>query len=195
MRFMSYKPLTPDEQERNKIIGTMFAAYGQANDAKRLGVYSMALAGIPNELLSKGVKKLLLKSKFMPTIAEIVKACNDIVNVLNPSRRFPDWQEAWLEINMAIRSSEPWHYSHPAIEKTVKTYGIMNLRMCSESSWGVAQAHVRKLYEALCDRYREAWINGVVIGDEKEKLLTAVDNSSFVKAGTLLPGIMKGAEK
>ena len=44
------RSLTLTANKKKQILATMFAAYGQAGDEKRLAAYGMALADVPEEL-------------------------------------------------------------------------------------------------------------------------------------------------
>ena len=110
----------------------LFGAFGQANDAHRQAIYTKVLGDIPNEILSKAVKKLLLESKFLPSIAEVVDASKSLMGTADDSTRVREWDEAWNEIERAMQST-PWGhtpvFSRIEIELAVRSFGWHDLQM------------------------------------------------------------------
>ena len=109
----------------------LFGALGQANDAHRQAIYTKVLGDIPNEILSKAVKKLLLESKFLPSIAEVVDASKSLMGTADDSTRVREWDEAWNEIERAMQST-PWGhtpvFSRIEIELAVRSFGWHGMR-------------------------------------------------------------------
>lgn len=167
-----------DETKRNQIIGTLFGAFGKADDAQRQAIYVKMLADVPNAVLGKAVKRLILEKNFLPSVAEIVAAAKSIVEEVAPERRLPDWQEAWAEIEAAVQSSAPAKFSHPIIALAVKTYGMNNLKTCSVEMWSAAHAQMRRIYDDLCRRYSEKEMNAYVIGDTRKEIEAALERAN-----------------
>lgn len=160
----------------SKIIGTMFGAYGQANDSQRQAIYCKTLEDIPAELLQKAVKKLLLESKFLPSIAEIVEASRSVVGTLDESCRMKNWDEAWSEIERAMRST-PWGatpvFSRPEIATAVRNYGWQSLQTCLAEDINTVRAQMRRMYDEACARSKEQSNNVYVLGETKTVLPAA----------------------
>ena len=143
----------------------MFAAYGQAGDEKRLAAYTMAL-DVPEELLMRACHKLMLENKFLPAISEIVQACRNLVGSVDDTKRERTWQEAWQEIMEQVRrcgSYDKPEWSTPEIEKTVKSYGYMDLCSLQKSELQTASAQCRRFYEDACAKKNEQSTNDFVL--------------------------------
>ena len=186
-----------DTTKRNQIIGTLFGAFGKADDAQRQAIYTKMLADVPNAVLSKAVKRLILASTFLPSVAEIVEAVKGIVAEVAPESRLPDWQEAWAEIERAMQSSEPPVFTHPIIALAVKTYGLSNLKCCNVEMWQAAQAQVRRIYDDLCRRYNDKTLNAYVIGDTRPEIEAALERAGkgLIKIGAPAQMLKEAAGK
>ena len=66
-----------------KIIASMFACYGQGNDGVRIATYVNVLSDIPTDILSKVCRKMILESKFLPSVAEIVEASRSLIGSMD----------------------------------------------------------------------------------------------------------------
>lgn len=196
---MTYSKNAPDADEvrRNQIIGMLFGAFGKADDAQRQAIYTKMLADVPNAVLAKAVKRLILEKTFLPSVAEIVAAARSIIAEVAPGNRLPDWQEAWAEIERAVQSSSAPEFSHPIIALTVKTYGLMNLKMCPVEMWQAAQAQVRRIYDDLCKRYSDKELNAYVIGDAQTEITAALERSGkgLVKIGVPAQTLPEGVKR
>lgn len=166
--------MTCDEERRGQIVGMLFGAFGQANDAHRQAIYTKVLGDIPNEILSKAVKKLLLESKFLPSIAEVVEAGKSLMGTADDSSRVREWDEAWNEIERAMQST-PWGhtpvFSRIEIELTVRSFGWHDLQMTLAEDMSTVRAQVRRMYEDVCRRTKEHGHNEYVLGRNKTGLL------------------------
>lgn len=168
------KLLTYDEERRGQIVGMLFGAFGQANDAHRQAIYTKVLGDIPNEILSKAVKKLLLESKFLPSIAEVVEAGKSLMGTADDSTRVREWDEAWNEIERAMQAT-PWGhtpvFSRIEIELAVRSFGWHDLQMTLADDMPTVRAQVRRMYEDVCRRTKEHGHNEYVLGRNKTGLL------------------------
>lgn len=165
-----------DEKKRTQIIGMLFGAYGQANDAQRQAIYVSLLKDIPNEVLSKSVKKLLVENKFLPAIAEIVEATKSLMGSVDDTQRVREWDEAWAEIEKAMRAT-PWgktpSFSRPEIAAAVNNYGWDSLQKSLAADMPTVRAQVRGMYETACKRAKERAHNEYVLGRSGNGLLQA----------------------
>lgn len=152
----------------------LFGAFGQANDAHRQAIYTKILGDIPNEVLSKAVKKLLLESKFLPSIAEIVDAGKSLMGTADDSTRVREWDEAWNEIERAMQAT-PWGhtpvFSRIEIELAVRSFDWHDLQMTLADDMPTVRAQVRRMYEDVCRRTKEHGHNEYVLGRNKTGLL------------------------
>lgn len=159
----------------------LFGAYGQSNDAQRQAIYASLLKDIPNEVLSKSVKKLLVENKFLPAIAEIVAAAESLMGSIDDTQRVREWDEAWAEIEKAMRAT-PWYktptFSRPEITEAVNNYNWKNLQESLAANMPTVRAQVRGMYETACKRAKERAHNAYVLGRSPEGLLqSSVDKA------------------
>lgn len=168
------RSLTCDKEKRGQIVGMLFGAFGQANDAHRQAIYTKVLGDIPNEILSKAVKKLLLESKFLPSIAEIVEAGRSLLGTADDANRVREWDEAWAEIEKAMYSTPDRHtpvFSRPEIAQAVASFGWEALRKCEAREFTNVRAQVRGMYADVCRRTKEHGHNEYILGKSKTGLL------------------------
>ena len=163
-----------DNTTKAEVIGTMFGAYGQADDAKRVAIYVKLLSDIPAAVLGKACKKLMLENKFLPTIAEIVEASKSLLGTANDDKRIREWDEAWKEIERAMQRT-PWGsypvFSRPEIAQAVESFGWYNLQTCLAEKIDTVRAQMRRIYEDVCKRTKEQGHNEYVLGRSKTGLL------------------------
>jgi hypothetical protein len=163
-----------DQKSRAKILGTMFGAYGQANDAQRLAAYITVLKDIPDNVLGGACKKLMLESKFLPSIAEIVEASRSLLGTADDASRVREWDEAWAEIEKAMQRT-PWGqypvFSRPEIAQAVASFGWHDLQLTLAEDMPTVRAQVRRMYEDVCRRTKERSHNEYVLGKSKTGLL------------------------
>lgn len=177
--------MTSTPERRSEILATLFAAYGQAGDAKRLAAYTMALKDIPENLLMKACSLILYEKKFLPAVCEILTACRELVGEVN-GNRVKTWAEAWKEIRDKMHYSflyEKLEWSTPEIQMAVEAYGWRDLCLAPAKDWTTVESQVRRYYENACQRnlqkknrdYVLKNIKGAeligLLPDEKKKLI------------------------
>ena len=159
-----------DKTTNAKIIASMFACYGQGQDGVRIAAYTNVLSGIPTEILSRVCKKLILESKFLPSVAEIVEASRSLIGTIDESSRTKPWAEAWAEIEKQMQEcfvyAQP-QFSTKEIEKAVKMYGWHELCETPSKDMRIAKAQLRDMYHEVCERSREESVNNFVLGEGK----------------------------
>lgn len=162
-----------DQKERARIVSVLFKTYGQ-NDKDRQATYVTVLSEIPNEVLSKACKKLILEQKFLPSVSEIVDACKSLIGTVDEASRVKSWDEAWQEIQTAMQRT-PWHkkptFSRPEIETAVRAFGWKELQSVLEVDMPTVRAQVRRFYEDACERSQEQSLNKYVLGQNSDALL------------------------
>ena len=154
-----------DKNKKSQILATLFAAYGQAGDEKRLAAYTMAL-DIPEDLLMRACHKLLLESKFLPAISEIVQACRSLVGSADDKQRERTWGEAWQEIMDEVSRCGMYDrptWSTPEIAQAVKSYGYSDLCRLDRCDLQTASAQCRRFYEDACAKKNEQKTNDFVL--------------------------------
>ena len=177
--------------DKTKYIASLFAAFGQSGDGARIAIYYRMLKDVPLEALKLAIDKLILESKYLPTIAEIREALKALMEETNGTR-VKTWQEAQAEIAKGITRSwfhgclgedvpddlygkpcEP-KWSTPEIKAAVDSYGMDNIAMVNASDMPIVWSQLRKAYEQACQRKKEKEVNTYVLekGGEKLQALT-----------------------
>ena len=156
-----------DKTTNAKIIASMFACYGQGNDGVRIATYVNVLSDIPTGILSKVCRKMILESKFLPSVAEIVEASRSLIGSMDESQRVKPWAEAWQEIEHQLQTAFVYDkpvFSTPEIEKAVKCYGWHELCETPSKDFRIAKAQLRDMYSQVCARAKEESVNKFVLG-------------------------------
>lgn len=159
-----------DKVTNAKIIASMFACYGQGNDGVRIATYVNVLSDIPTDILSKVCRKMILESKFLPSVAEIVEASRSLIGSMDESSRMKPWAEAWQEIEHQMHTAFVYEkpvFSTKEIEKAVKMYGWHELCETPSKDMRIAKAQLRDMYNQVCASAKEESVNKFVLGEGK----------------------------
>ena len=150
----------------SKSITLLFASFGQEQNIQRMKIYMQMLKDIPEDVLQKVIQKVIYENKFLPSIAEIVEACRSLVATSNGAKEVPDWNEAWAEVEKAMRDT-PWggkpKFSHPAIEQAVKNYGWKSIHEVMADDYHTMQAQLRRVYDEVAKRFIENKRNNIIL--------------------------------
>ena len=190
-----------EQIDKTKYIASLFAAFGQSGDGARIAIYYRMLKDVPLEALKLAIDKLILESKYLPTIAEIREALKALMEETNGTR-VKTWQEAQAEIAKGITRSwfhgclgedvpddlygkpcEP-KWSTPEIKAAVDSYGMDNIALVNASDMPIVWSQLRKAYEQACQRKKEKEVNTYVLekGGEKIQALTnSLSNKLLLK--------------
>lgn len=188
-----------EQQKRSEIIGVLFGAFGQAGDSNRLTIYTKMLKDIPSSALEKVCRKLMLESRFLPTIADIVSATKSLMGTADEAQRTREWDEALAEIERAMQRT-PWGsypvFSRPEIAMAVESFGWYNLQTCLAEDINTVRAQLRRIYEDVCKRTAERGHNEYVLGKSKSGLLQPSARTrkdlELLKAGELKKSVSQG---
>lgn len=181
-RHWKYWGCRMDKTTNAKIIASMFACYGQGQDGVRIAAYTNMLSGIPTEILSRVSRKLILESKFLPSVAEIVEASRSLMGTMDESFRVKPWGEVQKEIQRGI--TRTWFHgclgedvptelygkpcdpkwSNEDVRKTVEAYGFDNIGKAKVDEMPIVWSQLRKIYESICNRKKEESVNRFVLG-------------------------------
>ena len=159
-----------DTSTNAKIIASMFACFGQGNDGVRIAAYVNVLSDKPTDILSKVCRKMILESKFLPSVAEIVEASRSLIGSMDESKRVKPWAEAWQEIEHQMHTAFVYEkpvFSTKEIEKAVKMYGWHELCETPSKDMRIAKAQLRDMYREVCQRSKEESVNKFVLGEGK----------------------------
>lgn len=163
-----------ENSERSKALGILFGAFGQAGDSNRIAIYTKMLADIPPSVLTKACHKLVLESRFLPSVADIVSSAKSLLGTANDDKRVREWDEAWAEIDRAMQRT-PWGeypvFSRPEIAQAVESFGWYNLQTCLAEKIDTVRAQMRRIYEDVCKRTKEQGHNEYILGKRKTGLL------------------------
>lgn len=136
----------------------LFGAYGRANDAQQISIYSEMLSDIPPMLLQMAIKKSIRECKFLPSIAEILEQCELLNGAVHEDARAKDWDEAWAEIQKAMQAT-PWgktpQFSTPEIAQAVNSFGWLSLQTSLAEDMPTVRAQMRRFYEEACSRAKK----------------------------------------
>lgn len=175
-----------------KILGVLFGAYGQSADEDRQLIYIADLQDFPAELVGAACKKLRYEAKFLPTISEIVDACQSLV-ATNTGKKLPSWISAQQEIEKQLRDAGIYKkpvFSCKEIQQTVQAYGWVNICMSHTSNMPTVWAQLRRLYENACKYERNEATNRYVLKDKPPGYLGYIEvkNDGLTPLGMLLRG-------
>lgn len=116
-------------------------------------MYSQHLMRWPYDTAQYAITRLVEKSKFFPSVAEILQAIQHLENHL------PGAAKAWEEVTQQIRACGTWKtpaWSAPIIQRAVQTLGWYNL--CISEHPSTDRAHFLKIYTELVEA--ERWKEG-----------------------------------
>lgn len=196
--------MTNDKKRKVEIITKFFALYGQAGDGERIAEYVRMFTDIPVELLQMACDQQALRSKFLPSVAELVEGMRSLIGSVDNKRRVKPWHEAQKEIQEGItrtwfhgclgepvsdedygKPCEP-KWSTAEIKEAVDSYGFCNLGKALESDMPIIWAQLRKAYESACARKQEIIINKNVLEKDAQKFSEMVGrisgNMKMIKA-------------
>ena len=188
--------MTNDKKRKVEIITEFFALYGQAGDGERIAAYVRKFNDIPAELLQMACDQQALRSKFLPSVAELVEGMRSLIGTVDDTRRVKPWNEAQKEIQNGItrtwfhgclgepvpdelygKSCYP-KWSTPEVKAAVDSYGYENIGKVSESDMPIVWAQLRKAYESACERKQELTVNTHVLEKDADKLKEIVSRIS-----------------
>lgn len=188
--------MTDDKKRKVEIITRFFALYGQAGDGERIAAYVRMFNGIPADFLQMACDQQALRSKFLPSVAELVEGMRSLIGSVDNRRRVKPWHEAQKEIQEGItrtwfhgclgepvsdedygKPCEP-KWSTAEIKEAVDSYGFCNLGKALESDMPIIWAQLRKAYESACVRKQEIIVNKHVLEKDAQKLSEMVGRIS-----------------
>ena len=111
------------------------------------------LQDIPYKIAQAGLQKWVATNKWSPSIADIREMTSGIT-----FGEIPDWGEAWIESQKAIRRfgsyrvAEALESLSPLTRKVVERIGFMNL--CMSDNESADRANFRMIYETLAERQK-----------------------------------------
>ena len=175
---------TNEQTERARTIGALFGAFGQGADEARIAIYVRMLKDIPVDVLKVTAEKVMMESKFLPTIAELVEATRSLMAEAEPDTRVKTWAEAWNEIEKAMYRT-PWGrtpvFSTPEISEAVFSFGWTTLHTAEAREMPTIRAQIRRMYEDICARRKEQANNRYAMSGDKDALLRSKRGGGLTK--------------
>ncbi|MDF2857846.1 MAG: hypothetical protein K0Q87_3697 [Neobacillus sp.] len=143
----------------------------------KIDVYATALTCLTVEQLTAAVLKCMRTCDYFPSIAEIMRQSENMVQVANGTQR-KSVDEAWEE--MCKQRDDCWPHKTPKfstkeIEQTVSAMGWTSLCTAEEKDIGITRAQFRGFYESICKRKQTEKIDNDVLG------LMGVDGIKMIK--------------
>ena len=140
------------KQEFAVFVATIKTAYPKDNllaTPDQVSLWFEMLGHIPFEAAKLALKKYILSNKFPPTIADISLLGADLME-----DRIPDADEAWGELNKAIRKygymreTEALNSLTEPVRKAVERIGFQNICQSPYEQQNTLRAQFRGAYEA-----------------------------------------------
>ena len=153
------------QKEVTVILAPLFVLFNKEADKARLTLYGKYLQPFPIDLLEKAVDKIILTSKFLPTVADIVEEVKSLDNSTKPIS--DDWDEAWRIINRemyrcAATDRKPNFEGNEAIEVILPPYAFHELCMTLEKDMPIVKAQLREMYKTAKARLANKRKNNVI---------------------------------
>jgi hypothetical protein len=151
------------KQETARLVALALANWPSMQDKSfkvegTAALWHKMLGHLPYSVVEAGLAKILLTSKYFPTVAEILAAAES----LQPkSQGLPPVEAAWDEVCRNLNPYQAPVWSHDGIRLTVRRLGGIRT-LCESENMGPIRAHFFKLYEALAEREKEQTINSKV---------------------------------
>lgn len=148
-------------EEVAKCMSVMSLAYPRYEmQEATVKVYAGLLQDIPFDALEAGAKQIMAESTFFPSVAEWRQKCMELMSGIQNT---PSAFEAWENAMAVVRKYGDYYnytnfgdypeYSHPLVERAVKTIGYR--RLVESDNIVADRAHFFKIYESLLNRARD----------------------------------------
>ena len=148
-----------DRQEVKTLVARMIGGFPSLLERSMVATvlsWEHSLGHLDFQVASKALDKVMLVTKFPPTIAEISEAAREFMTI----DKTPTTEEAWGEV---LRKIDPWktpEWSHEYVKKAVQRIGYSNL--CRSENIGVERAHFFRIYDSIIAQAKNNQINGEV---------------------------------
>lgn len=150
------------KSEISELVKIAIAAYPNTKSSERMPLVASAwfncLHWMDYEFAKVALQKVMMKSKYFPTIADIVEEGRSLMNY---SQGTPTAEEAWSEVMKAIRKGIKPEWSHEYIGRAVQVVGYHNI--CMNENIGVERGHFFRVYDRLLEREVDNAINAAVL--------------------------------
>lgn len=156
------------ETQTLKILAAYLEAFPHSRmEPNGLVIYAKALSCYPAEVVKKAMDKVIITSKFFPSVAEIVENIESVTGYAQGKKELSE-AEAWESAMKTIRehgiySREPWEFENSHIEKAARMFGLYELAMLEMSEVNIARAQFTRFYRSVVDQARDDSRNQLVL--------------------------------
>jgi hypothetical protein len=162
--------------EKGKILAVL-ARYNDAFAATKplsenaMEIYVEALCDIPADVVGAAMKKIVLTSRFFPTVAEIREAVEGLTRHAN-GNDLPTPEEAWAEVFRLAKGysvSDEWPYSCTEIREAVRRFGG-KIALAMMDNVSVTRAQFQRCYSGVLESHRDREANEAVLGPDLSRI-------------------------
>ena len=137
-------------------------------------IWATSLKNIDNEVIIKAVEDVISSQSFLPTLTDISKACEDIIN----NDGFPSPEEAYLEARKSYQPRKNFNWSHPIVYFAGRKTGwnLLNEKDTKENFYVF-----RKEYLKLKNKFINEKSFEIDLSDDKDETRKSFSKSLFEK--------------
>lgn len=150
------------KSEVAEIVMMLLASYPTAKTVERTSeLYETMLADLDFAVARKAVTRLIVTSKWLPTIAEIRESCTALVH--GPLRAGGEaWRDAIGEVRRGGRYAQP-RFADALVGETIRLWGSWQGFCDSPEDDPGGRARFIELYEQLAARRRADVVSGIAL--------------------------------
>ncbi|MBE6105981.1 replicative helicase loader/inhibitor [Anaerovibrio lipolyticus] len=162
---------TKKEAQILKILAMYLEAFPQNRmEPSGLVIYAKALNKYSPETVKQAMDKLIMTSKFFPSVAEIIENIQSLASFAEGTAVLSE-AEAWESAMRTIRdhgiyNQKPWEFENKNIEKAARMFGLMELAMLEMDDVNIARAQFTRFYRSVIDRDKDARQNHLVLSGQ-----------------------------
>ncbi|WP_027406190.1 hypothetical protein [Anaerovibrio sp. RM50] len=146
-------------------------------------VYSKALSGLELVEIEAAMNKLILTSKFFPSVAEIYEQARLVRQYAvaeSSGVRDLTESEAWDNAMQVVKehgllNSEPWNFANEKVAKAARRFGLKELSLLRTDEVNIARGQFTRFYREIMNEDNDNEYNKLVLGgmrnDDVNKLI------------------------
>ena len=107
----------------------VFGTDEKLKEGKKL--WAVSLKNVSSEIILEAVENVIASQSFLPTLTDLLKACDDI----DKKDGFPSVEEAYIEVRRSYQPRKEFNWSHPIVYYSGKKIGwnLLNERDSKET--------------------------------------------------------------
>lgn len=153
-------------------------------------VYSKALSGLELVEIEAAMNKLILTSKFFPSVAEIYEQARTMkqyalaeANGVHELSESEAWDNAMQVVKEhGLLNSEPWNFANEKVAKAARRFGLKELSLLRTDEVNIARAQFMKFYrEIVNDDNNNEYNKLVLCGMKKDAVKKLIGEIAEVK--------------